>query len=368
MHDLESNDRGIFPRRILRNWSRRRFVKYSSITVGTGLLTACTNQLSSTTSSSNSSTSTTATPSASKKEKVIASWLPIMQTTAYYVALEEGLFEKAGIEIESAKFENPNQIIDSLVSGRADFGPPGAAAGITVLAEAKAPGTFKVFGLQGGGIKSNFINDGLIVKPDSPIQSFKDLKGKKIGTLPGIQWRTITQYILRRNGLDPDKDLTVEQMAVGLHVTSVVSGAVDATLSLEPVGSIALSTGQAKRAMTNPVAMFISDPFYSGAAVFTAKFLKERPAVAKKVIQVIDEATKMANQNFDKYRPILAKYTAIKPDQVKYIAQPRLRSFSDLDRADINSYQALIDVFQKEGVLSRSMKAQNLIIEKAQLA
>ena len=78
-----------------------------------------------------------------------------MQTTAYYVALEEGLFEKAGIEVESAKFENPNQIIDSLVSGRADFGPPSAAAGITVLAEAKAPGTFKVFGLQGGGIKGS---------------------------------------------------------------------------------------------------------------------------------------------------------------------------------------------------------------------
>ena len=50
---------------------------------------------------------------------------------------------------------------------RADFGPPGAAAGIAMLAESKFPGTFKVFGLQGGGIKVDLINDGLIVKPDT---------------------------------------------------------------------------------------------------------------------------------------------------------------------------------------------------------
>src|SRR5512144_883971 len=89
----------------------------------------------------------TAPALAQKMEKVTASWLPIMQTMAYYVAMEEKLFQKAGIEIDSKMFQNPNQIIDSLVAGQAEFGPPGAAAGITVLAEARYPGTLKVFGL-----------------------------------------------------------------------------------------------------------------------------------------------------------------------------------------------------------------------------
>src|SRR5471030_828211 len=120
-----------------------------------------------------------------KTDKVTAVWLPIMQTTAYYVALEEKLFEKACIEIVSNKLEAPNQIIDALVGARADFGPPGAAAGIAMLAESKFPGTFKVFGLQGGGIKVGLINDGLIVKPDSDIKTFADLKGKKLGHVPG---------------------------------------------------------------------------------------------------------------------------------------------------------------------------------------
>lgn len=300
-----------------------------------------------------------------KKEKVTASWLPIMQTMAYYVAMEEKLFEKAGIEINSVKFQNPNQIIDSLVSGQADFGPPGAAAGITALAESRYPGSFKVFGLQGGGIKVGRINDGLIVSNDSTISSFKDLKGKSIGTLPGIQWKTITRYIVRQNGLDPDKDVRINEIAVPMHVPSVIAGTVDATLSLEPVGSIAVASKEAKRAMTNPVASFIADPFYSGVSVLSAKFIKERPAVAKKVVEVLDEATKLVNADFEKYRPIIAKYTAIQANQVHLVAQPYLRANSEINDTDIKSYQALVDIFLKEGVLKERVDVQKIMLKPA---
>lgn len=302
-----------------------------------------------------------------KMEIVVASWLPIMQTMAYYVALEEKLFEKAGIQIDSKMFQSPNQIIDSLVAGQADFGAPGAAAGITVIAESIYPGTFKVFGLQGGGIKVKLINDGLIVKNDSTIASFKDLKGKSLGHLPGIQWRTISRYILRQNGLDPDKDVRLQEIAVGLQVQSVVAGSVDATLSLEPVGSIAIASKEAKRAMTNPVAMVIADPFYSGVAVLTTKFVKERPAVARKVVDVLDQATDLAMKNFEKYRAIIPKYTAIKQDQVAFVAQPYLRGFKDLNETDIKSYQALVDVFSKEGVLKEKFNVRNVILKTADL-
>jgi NitT/TauT family transport system substrate-binding protein len=300
-------------------------------------------------------------------EKVTAVWLPIMQTTAYYVALEEKLFEKACIEIVSNKLEAPNQIIDALVGSRADFGPPGAAAGIAMLAESKFPGTFKVFGLQGGGIKVGLINDGLIVKPDSDIKSFADLKGKKLGHVPGIQWRTISRYMVRSAGLDPDRDVTLVDLAVGMQVPAVVGGSVDATLSLEPVGSVAVASGQAKRAMTNPVAMVIADPFYSGVSLLTMKFIKERPLVAKKVVEVIDEATKMANENFDKYKSIIPKYTPIRAEQLASLAQPYLRAFKDLNDTDLNSYQALVDVFQKEGVLTEKINVRDKVLKLTDL-
>jgi NitT/TauT family transport system substrate-binding protein len=300
--------------------------------------------------------------SAKELERVVASWLPIMQTTAYYVALEEGLFEKAGIEIVSTKFGNPNQIIDSLVSGQADFGPPGAAAGIAMLAESRFPGTFKVFGLQGGGIEVDRINDGLIVQEGSAIESFKDLSGKTLGTVPGIQWQTIARHLVRLNGLDPDKDVRVTAVAVPLQVPSVAAGSVDATLSLEPVGSIAAASGDTKRAMVNPCSMFIADPFYSGAAVLTTKFIEERPEVARKVVEVIDEATRMVNADFEKYKSVIPKYTAIKEEQLGLLAQPYLRGFEDLNETDFDSYQAFVDVFYEEGVLKEKIDIRTKIL------
>lgn len=302
-----------------------------------------------------------------KMEKVTAVWLPIMQTTAYYVALEEGLFEKACIEIVSTKMEAPNQIIDALIAERADFGPPGAAAGIALIAESKFPAKLKIFGLQGGGIAVNRINDGLITKPDSTIKSFADLKGKTLGHVPGIQWRTISRHLVRAAGLIPETDVKLVDLAVAMQVPAVVGGTVDATLSLEPVGSIAVASGKAKRAMTNPVANVIADPFYSGASVMTTKFLKERRDVASKVVEIIDQATDMVNANFDKYKPVLAKYTPIKADQLESLAQPYLRGFKDLNETDLKSYQALVDVFIKEEVVPGPINVREKLLTKGDL-
>jgi NitT/TauT family transport system substrate-binding protein len=271
------------------------------------------------------------------------------------------------MEIVSTKMEAPNQIIDALIAERADFGPPGAAAGIAMIAESKFPGKLKVFGLQGGGIAVNRINDGLIVKPDSPIKTFADLNGRTLGHVPGIQWRTISRHMVRAAGLDPDKDVKLVDLAVAMQVPAVVGGTVDATLSLEPVGSIAVASGKAVRAVTNPVAGVIADPFYSGAAIMTAKFLKERPETARKVVEIIDQATDLVNANFEKYKPILPKYTPIKDDQLALLAQPYLRGFKDLNETDMKSYQALVDVFINEGVMSGPMNVRDKILAKSDL-
>ena len=305
---------------------------------------------------------------AQARDKVVMSWLPIMQTMAFYVAQEEKLFEKANIEVEAARFQAPNQIIDSLVSNRADVGAPGAAAGISVLAESQFPGTFKVFGLQGGGIGVNRINDGLIVANASTITSFADLKGKTLGHLPGIQWRTISRHMVRKAGLDPDKDVRLVELAVGLQVQAVIAGSADATLSLEPVGSIAVALGEAKRAMTNPVAGVIADPFYSGCSLLTTKFIKDRPAVARRVVEVLDDATRLAEMQYEKYRPILPKYTPVSAGQIGIVAQPYLRAWRDLNETDLKSYQALVDVFSAEGALKTPMKVQDIILKPSDLA
>ena len=199
-------------------------------------------------------------------------------------------------------------------------------------------------------------------------KSFADLKGKTLGHVPGIQWRTISRHLVRAAGLDPDSDVKLTDLAVPMQVPAVKGGSVDATLSLEPVGSIAASTEGVGRAMVNPVAAVIADPFYSGAAVLTTKFIKERPTVAKKIVAIIDEATKLAMADFDKYKKIIPKYTAIRETQLGLLAKPYLRSFSDLNETDLNSYQSFVDVFVSEGVIKEKMDVRTKMLKMTDFA
>ena len=68
------------------------------------------------------------------------------------------------------------------------------------------------------------------VKPDSPVQKYEDLKGKKIGVSDlGTTDYPVTRAVLQNIGVDPDKD--VQWTAVGAGVTAGVAlqrGVIDA--------------------------------------------------------------------------------------------------------------------------------------------
>ena len=95
---------------------------------------------------------------------------------------------------------------------------------------------------------------------------------------------------------------------------------------------------------------------------FTDRDSEKAPQVA-----VIDEATDLVNADFKKYKAVLPNYTPIKVDQLELVAQPYLRGFKDLNDTDIKSYQALVDIFIKEGVMAGPMNVRDKLLTKVDL-
>lgn len=304
---------------------------------------------------------------AATMDKVVVSYLPVVHGLPLFIAIEEKMFEKAGLAVEATRFENPNQIIDSLVSGRADSAPAGGAAGITALAESRFPGVLRVFALQGSNTPMGMMNDALIVKLNSPIKSFADLKGKKLAHTPGIQWRTVARTIVKANKLDPDKEVELVELAIGLHAQAVASGTIDGALTLEPIGSIVAAKGEVAVATRNPAGRFIVEPFYAGAGIVSAKFLKERPQVARRFIEVMDQATTLAQKNFNGYRKHLINYTAVTPDTMNVVAPMYFRGSGDLGPADIAAYQKFADIFAADGAMPAKIDVNKLILRRAEI-
>ncbi len=300
---------------------------------------------------------------AQPRDKVIMSWLPATSTIAFFVALEEKMFEAAGIDVDHSRFDNPNQLIEGMIAGRSEVGPGSAAAGAVIVSDARFPGAIKIVGFQGSYTEKGFRNDGLIVKPDSPIKGFADLKGKRLAVLPGIQWRTISRYIVRKNGLNPDTDVTIVEMALGLHAQAVAAGTVDAAITIEPVASIVEASGSVKKILINPAGMAIGEPFFPGLSIMTTKFIKERPEVARRVLAVLDAATKKAQADFNKYKPLLTKYTSATPETLAYLQPSYLRSVNDITPAELASFARYAQIFVSEGVLDKPLDVKTLVLD-----
>jgi NitT/TauT family transport system substrate-binding protein len=281
-------------------------------------------------------------------DKVAMGWLPATDALPFFVALEEKSFEKAGIEVVNQKFTSPTALVDALISNQIDVGPYGTAPGIALVAEAQNPGSLKLFGLSGGIADTEYVNSTLLVKKGSPIHDFAELKGKKIGHMPGIQWRTNTKYILRNAGVDPDKDVVLTELALNVQIPAVVSGAVDALIAIEPMGSMAIAAGDVQPIVVNVGAKYVTNPWFGGGAAITTKFMKERPEVARRVLLVLRDATDKIQANFDQYRPLLAKYVGVPEASLPAVKKLVFRNERDVNERDLKSMQNVLDMFYKE--------------------
>jgi NitT/TauT family transport system substrate-binding protein len=135
-----------------------------------------------------------------------------------WTGMDRGIFDKQGLDLELRQFNTGLEVFQALIGGSLDVLATGA-----VLSNFPARGQGKVF----------LINDievataQLWVHSDQGIQSFADLKGKRIATSTGTTAHVFLDRALRANSVDP-KEVELLNQAMPAAVTSFISGAVPA--------------------------------------------------------------------------------------------------------------------------------------------
>ena len=119
-----------------------------------------------------------------------------------YVAIEEGYFEEEGLDLTLVTGFGADKVLTALISGEADIGFMGAEASIYACQEGATDPAVNFAQLtQRAG---NF----LVAREEMPDFKWEDLKGKKV---LGGRKGGMPEYILKKNGIDPQKDLTIDQ-------------------------------------------------------------------------------------------------------------------------------------------------------------
>ncbi len=281
-----------------------------------------------------------------------------------FVAKERGIFEKHGIQANLRVYDTAQPLMQALVEGQVDI------AGYTAL-----PITFN------GMLRSNkelyfvttMVEDqdhriSYLLRPatqpgQSPeLNAVSDLKGKTIGILPTIAYRAWLEVILRQNGLDPDKDVTIQQVAPAQQPLTLKSGGVDALFTNDPAATSAIESGVAEL-LTDAVhcPKHIKDPFPFGSFNVSKHWADQNPELFRRLVAALDEAVTYVNQNPaaakqamipylpEPFRPHVAKY----PD-AKYLTTTE---------SSVATFQAIAADYLKMGIIKQPLDLASLIVE-----
>lgn len=292
-------------------------------------------------------------------QKVKIADLPVVHGLPLYVALEKGYFKEAGIDVERVKLDAPNLIIDALLSGQVDMASPSGALGITGVADFKKPGELKIYAVSGGDLQIS--NDAFLVKSDSPVKAIEELKGKKLGILPGIQWRTISRHILAKHNLVADTDVQIVELAPALQAPALASGQVDALLAIEPMPTIVKAKGIGKEIVTSAAAHDVANPFYGGAGIIRTKFAQENPELTKKILDVFARSIQEIRNNPDGAKQYYKGYTPLEDNLISQAPVLKFKMSNELNNEDIQAIQQFYDIFTKNGVVEGTINARQLI-------
>mgnify|MGYP000483502437 CR=1 FL=1 len=121
-----------------------------------------------------------------------------------YVAMELGFFEEEGIDLQVDVGNGADKSMTAVISGNADVALCGTEAAVYIHAEGRedVPVVFAQLTQRAG----NF----LVGRQEEPDFEWKDLIGQTIiGGREGGMPEMVLEYILKENGIDPEKDLTI---------------------------------------------------------------------------------------------------------------------------------------------------------------
>lgn len=152
------------------------------------------------------------------------------------IGAQYGIFSKYGVDVEPIYFGGGMNSIAAVTSNSVQF----LAAGSTATMSARLGGA----DLTMLSVQSNKLDYSIMVAPE--IKSPQDLKGKIVtGTRPGAAADTAVRLYLRRNNLEPDKDvvfISVGESVQGRY-NALVRGSVVGTALPPPYSTLAKQQG-----------------------------------------------------------------------------------------------------------------------------
>ena len=279
----------------------------------------------------------------------------------YFIGLERGYFKEAGITVETVPLASAPLIVQSIVSGDID-----AASNLVTLEGAninqRRPNTLTYISLNGQN--AQYITEQFVVRAGSSAKTLKDLKGLKLMSAPGPANIGAAKAVLKAVGLEDGRDYTIQEQQLGVHLGALQAGTFDAGYTLEPVASIMIQQGVARRLEAGVISTHLlgrpSALAFAAGGALSNKLLTERPDVAARFAKAWAKAVKDAASD-PGARNYLAKDMNVPAALAATVPLANFVMVKDLSAADQADFQKFVDIGITLGVVKGSVDVKTFI-------
>ncbi|MES2531307.1 MAG: ABC transporter substrate-binding protein [Pseudomonadota bacterium] len=271
---------------------------------------------------------------------------------AYASKALEAEFEKDGVKIEWKFFKGAGPAInEALATGQLDVVFLGDLAGVIGRANG-----LKTRLVHAGGRGSNSY---LATALGSNIQSFKDLKGKRVAVLRGTAYQLSFNRLLEDQGLT-EKDVRFTNLDWPTSKAAVVSKDIDATF-----GGSDLQLLKIAGTADIPVSTRGKGPIYgiNSGTIATDDFVKKYPETLTRLIKVLVKQAQAASDEsqraalFNRYHEIRGLPVALfTGDFEGTVIKERFSPL--LDDGFVSHYADVIDGAKKVGIIRQTFDAK----------
>ena len=279
-----------------------------------------------------------------------------------YVAIEEGYFKDEGLDLTLVTGFGADKTMTAVISGEADIGFMGAEASVYAYQEGATDAVVNFAQLtQRAG---NF----LVAREEMPDFKWEDLKDKKVlGGRKGGMPEMVFEYILRKNGLDPQKDLTIDQSIDFGYTAAAFTGdtSADFTVEFEPS-----ATALEKEGAGYVVASLGVDSGYVPYTSYSAKtsYMDKNPEIIQKFTNALQKGMEYVQSHTpEEIAEVIApQFAETDLDTVtaivkRYYDQNTWKSNLIFEK---ESFELLEDILEDSGELSERVSYEDLVATK----
>lgn len=210
--------------------------------------------------------------------KVRIGWQPTLNGARYFIAQDEGIFAKNGLDIEPIKFTSGPAFFSAFQSGSIDIafmGTPPASIGISQ----QVP--MKIFAVENYSQNS----EALVARKGSGIASLRDLKGKKVAAKRGTSGDYALQTGLKKVGLTL-ADIQFLDIDVAALIPAFQRGDIDAAWYWEPWQGLLRDNGGRQIVTDGQIGAVIGIVWVGRPA-----WMSDNAEAMRRLLRSIDDAT-----------------------------------------------------------------------------